>query len=288
MAERKVLNKYIPPNFDPNNQSTIKRGKVRQKKVRLMAPFSMQCNTCGEFIYKGKKFNARKERAIGEDFLGLQIFRFYIRCPVCASEIMFKTDLENTDYVCERGATRNYEPWRDETKAFQEMKEDREKTEEYNPMLALENRTLDSKREMDILDALDEIKTKNAQLQRADPDEIISKLYKGKGIEEQLDDILEEEDKQIVRSIFRDADGDYVKRLSDNSVLFQNPPVKNIAKKGKAPEKACGLNLGIKLTNCKVLDSKTKKAPNVFDNLTSSQPTNSLANAYGSSSDSDQ
>jgi hypothetical protein len=275
MAERKVLNKYIPPNFDPNNASTIKRGKVRQKKVRLMAPFSMQCDTCGEFIYKGKKFNARKERAIGEDFLGLQIFRFYIRCPVCASEIMFKTDLENTDYVCERGATRNYEPWRDETKAFMEMKEDREKTEEHNPMLALENRTLDSKREMDILDALDEIKTKNAQLQQIDPDEIISKLYQGQGIEEQLEDILEKEDEELARSIFRDADGEYIKRLPDNPNLFAVPKAK-----GKQPMKNT-FNLGIKLKNV-----KPSSAPNVPGPSTL-KPQNSLALAYGSSSDSD-
>jgi RNase P subunit RPR2 len=33
----------------------------------------MQCKTCGEFIYKGKKFNARKEFAHGEDYLGIQV-----------------------------------------------------------------------------------------------------------------------------------------------------------------------------------------------------------------------
>lgn len=117
MAERKVLNKYIPPNFNPNSLvrqpgDAAPRKKSDQKKVRLMAPFSMQCNTCGEFIYKGKKFNARKEDAADEFYLGIKIFRFYIRCPVCASEITFKTDPKNTDYVAEHGAQRNFEPWR--------------------------------------------------------------------------------------------------------------------------------------------------------------------------------
>jgi hypothetical protein len=72
--------------------------KDEQYKVRLMTPFSMRCTTCLEYIYKGKKFNARKERVDGERYLGIQIFRFYIRCPRCAAEITFKTDPKNSDY----------------------------------------------------------------------------------------------------------------------------------------------------------------------------------------------
>jgi hypothetical protein len=79
MAERKVINKYFPPDFDP---ALIARGaetaldrptKAGLNKVRLMAPFSMQCSTCGDYIYKGKKFNARKEKAMGENYLGIQV-----------------------------------------------------------------------------------------------------------------------------------------------------------------------------------------------------------------------
>jgi hypothetical protein len=43
-----------------------------------------RCNTCGEYIYKGKKFNARKETVEGEDYYGIKIFRFYIKwCVKC-------------------------------------------------------------------------------------------------------------------------------------------------------------------------------------------------------------
>jgi len=57
MSERKVLNKYFPPDFDPALIPRRKQPKDLQHKVRLMTPFSMRCNTCGEgeYIYKGKK-----------------------------------------------------------------------------------------------------------------------------------------------------------------------------------------------------------------------------------------
>jgi hypothetical protein len=29
--------------------------------------------TCGEYIYKGKKFNARKETVMGEDYYGIKV-----------------------------------------------------------------------------------------------------------------------------------------------------------------------------------------------------------------------
>lgn len=84
MGERKVLNKYYPPDFDPSKIPRIKKAADQQAKVRLMAPFSMRCTTCGEWIAKGKKFNARKESAQGEIYLGIQIFRYEIRDRVDA------------------------------------------------------------------------------------------------------------------------------------------------------------------------------------------------------------
>jgi hypothetical protein len=56
------------------------------------------------------------------------------------------------------GATRNFESWRQQDEAEEKFEGERKEAAEANAMSALESKTLDSKIEMDILDALDEIK----------------------------------------------------------------------------------------------------------------------------------
>ena len=174
MSERKVLTKYYPPDFDPSKitrQRGPKNAGPKLMTVRLMAPFSMKCTHCGEFIYKGRKFNARKETT-EEKYYSIAIFRFYIRCTRCSGEITFKTDPKNMDYACERGAKRNFEPWR-EAKLNEENEEERldriEREEaERDAMKELETKVIDAKTEMAIADALDEIRSRNARLEKAE------------------------------------------------------------------------------------------------------------------------
>ncbi|VVA24131.1 PREDICTED: coiled-coil [Prunus dulcis] len=71
---------------------------------------SICCNTCGNYISEGTKFNSRKEDAAGENYFGEQILRFYFKCTKCSVELVMKTDLQNSDYVVEAGARRNFEP----------------------------------------------------------------------------------------------------------------------------------------------------------------------------------
>lgn len=66
----------------------MKLAKNRQYTVRLMAPFNMRCATCGEYIYKGKKFNARKEDVENEDYLGIRIYRFYIKVNLDQANVL--------------------------------------------------------------------------------------------------------------------------------------------------------------------------------------------------------
>ncbi|KAF6764937.1 CWC16 protein [Ephemerocybe angulata] len=168
MAERKVLNKYFPPDFDPSLIPRRKVAKNAQQVVRLMAPFSMRCNTCGEYIYKGKKFNARKETVEGEDYFGIKIFRFYIKwCVASRPEPLDILTPRTPTMLPNTGASRNFEPWSDEEAVQEEDRLAKLDEEENNPMKVLENRTLDSKREMEILDALQDIRARNARIERA-------------------------------------------------------------------------------------------------------------------------
>ncbi|EMR10215.1 hypothetical protein PNEG_01487 [Pneumocystis murina B123] len=220
MSERKVLNKYYPPDFDPSKIVRLQKGSdrkgPRQQTVRLMTPYSMKCNTCGEYIYKGRKFNARKENS-GESYYSIPIFRFYIRCTRCSSEITFKTDPKNADYAAEYGASRNFEPWKE--KKEEKSEEDRlnELEEEENAMTALEHKTIDSKIEMEISDALDEIRTRNAQRERLGPDQVLEQIEHAKQQPSQeaiQEEIERKKDLEIAHAIFNSEDT-FVRRIRD-------------------------------------------------------------------------
>ncbi|CBY01588.1 hypothetical protein IAQ61_003406 [Plenodomus lingam] len=253
MSERKVLTKYYPPDFDPSKitrQRGPKNAGPKLMTVRLMAPFSMKCTHCGEFIYKGRKFNARKETT-DEKYYAIAIFRFYIRCTRCSGEITFKTDPKNMDYECERGAKRNFEPWR-EAKLNEETEEERldriEREEaERDAMKELETKVLDAKTEMAIADALDEIRSRNARLEKAERD--------GKTTDVAPDPVddqrkrQEEEDAEAARQAFANRSmpdiGEEVIEEEMLDVPFEVPVVTTFSKKPKE-KKDFGAALGIK------------------------------------------
>nr|XP_033812185.1 splicing factor YJU2 isoform X2 [Geotrypetes seraphini] len=200
MSERKVLNKYYPPDFDPSAIPKLKLPKDRQYVVRLMAPFNMRCKTCGEYIYKGKKFNARKETVQNELYLGLPIFRFYIKCTRCLAEITFKTDPENTDYAMEHGATRNFQAEKLIEEEEKRQQKEREEEELNNPMKVLENRTKDSKLEMEVLENLQELRELNQRQANVDFE---SMLQQYKDFEEERKRKEQEEDERELDTIMK-------------------------------------------------------------------------------------
>jgi len=220
MSERKVLSKYYPPDFDPSKLVRKKGGAKKgpkQQTVRLMTPFSMRCNTCGEYIYRGKKFNARKEDA-QESYLSIKIYRFYIRCTRCSAEITFKTDPKNMDYTAERGASRNFEPWREEKPEETEDERMARLEEEANPMKELEIKQMDSKREMELMDALDQVRASNARIDKVsremNPDAIL-KLLNEEPVSETEEERLEKEDAELAKRAFEGANGEMVRRITE-------------------------------------------------------------------------
>ncbi|CAH1370115.1 hypothetical protein MTP99_011636 [Tenebrio molitor] len=224
MSERKVLNKYYPPDFDPSKIPRMKLPKNRQYTVRLMAPFNMKCKTCGEYIYKGKKFNARKEDVENEDYLGIRIYRFYIKCTRCLQEISFKTDPRNTDYEIEAGATRNFMALKlAEEQAIREEEEAREE-EASNPMKLLENRTKQSKNEIELLESLEELKDLNRRQQAVDYDSMLL-AYDPTISEREREEKLQQLDDEYIKTI-KFQRSDKRKLVVEEEIVEEEPEVK--------------------------------------------------------------
>ncbi|CAF0786667.1 unnamed protein product [Rotaria sordida] len=215
MSERKVLNKYYPPDFDPSKLPRAKRSKNRQFTIRLMAPCNMRCKTCGEYIYKGKKFNARKEDVMGETYLGIQIYRFYIKCTKCLREITFKTDPANGDYELEHGGIRNFESIRLAEKQAKEEATKEAEEEALNPMKLLENRTRDSRQEMAAIEALEDIKELNARHADIKIEQMLAqKREQEKQYELFKKQVEEEEDEDEIRKAF----GKYMAKIDHDDM----------------------------------------------------------------------
>ncbi|KEP62535.1 UNVERIFIED_CONTAM: hypothetical protein HHA_207400 [Hammondia hammondi] len=181
MADRKVLVRYYPPDFDFDVLRQKKRVLYRAKElqhgkkprqtgmskimhVRMMFPFTLQCASCKEFVYVGTKFNSRVERVQGEDYLGIVKWRFYGRCPNCRGEICFKTDPKNGDYVLEWGGTRTYDPMRDQQLAEERLRKEREEELEGDRMKQVEAKTYNVQNELAALEQLEELRKMNRRL----------------------------------------------------------------------------------------------------------------------------
>uniref|UniRef100_A0A1X7TCT2 Uncharacterized protein n=1 Tax=Amphimedon queenslandica TaxID=400682 RepID=A0A1X7TCT2_AMPQE len=93
------------------------------------------------------------------------LLRFFIDYTTLAEalHLSLTTDPENTDYAAEAGAYRTFQAEAIAVREIERKQQEKEEEEANNPMLALENRTKESRREMDILDVLEEIKDINAQ-----------------------------------------------------------------------------------------------------------------------------
>jgi len=202
MGERKVFSKYIPPDFDP---ALVPRGKKLSSKdgtvpVRMMLPFSVQCNNCQEFLPRGRKFHSRKERMGGPDgvYLGITRWRFYIKCTQCSRPLSFVTDPKNADYEMESGGKRTFEYTRETQKAEADEEAEKIKEAKDDPLRALEQRVLDSQREMAEIDQLEDILAANAKH--------VHLLRKGETVLEKPKDLdlaieLTEEDEKMIKSI---------------------------------------------------------------------------------------
>ena len=204
MGERKVVNKFVPWDFDPDKVAKVKLSNIGQFSVRMMLPFTVRCSRCGEFNYQGRKYNTRKETAAGEDYLGIAIQRFYFKCTNCGGEFTIKTDPKNSTYVVESGATRNSYIELNERQLELEEQRLQEEAGAVDTIKALENRTEELRREMDIYDTLDMVLAQTRKSMNVDPDEAIEilrqrALKKKKKEEEEAEAEQEKQDQEELK-----------------------------------------------------------------------------------------
>lgn len=123
MAERKAVNKYYPPDWDPKKGSLntyhgqhYLRERARKLKtegiliVRFEMPFNVWCEGCKQHIGKGVRYNAEKKH-IG-NYFSTKIWQFRMRCRMCSEWMEIHTDPKNSDFVCISGVKRKEETWK--------------------------------------------------------------------------------------------------------------------------------------------------------------------------------
>lgn len=108
-----------------------------------------------------------------------------------------------SDYVTEHGASRNFEPWRQNEELTEEARKAREE-QDADSMTALENKTLDNRRERDILDALDELKSLQARHADVDFEDLMKMNEKRAEEEERAENGLTSEEQAYMRKVFQD------------------------------------------------------------------------------------
>ncbi|QLL30605.1 hypothetical protein HG536_0A04230 [Torulaspora globosa] len=173
MSERKAVNKYYPPDFNPleaeaSLRKSAKKLKTKQRDVitiRLMTPFSIRCTKCSEYIAKSRKFNGKKE-VLPERYLEtIKIYRLSIKCPRCNNMISFRTDPKTSDFVMECGGVRNYSRVKDEDSRVESVDETLQRlVQETNES---ESERLSGKGE----DKMEALERRLAQIQREQEDD---------------------------------------------------------------------------------------------------------------------
>lgn len=114
MADRRAVNKYYPPDWDPSkgsinkyNESHPLRGRASKIDegilvVRFEMPFSIWCSGCNNHIGMGVRYNAEKSK-IGS-YYTTPIYKFVMKCHLCDNYFEIQTDPSKLDYTISKGA----------------------------------------------------------------------------------------------------------------------------------------------------------------------------------------
>ena len=124
MGERKGVNKYYPPDWDPSQGNLDKYHGVHPLReraaklhlgilvIRFEMPFNMWCGGCNNHIGMGVRYNAEKKK-IGM-YYTTPLWQFRMKCHLCPNYIEMHTDPKNFDYIVASGGHRKEERYNQE------------------------------------------------------------------------------------------------------------------------------------------------------------------------------
>ncbi len=228
MSERKVINKWIDPEFDPSKVDIEKKPERNSCRIRMMLPMTVKCLNCNNYMGVGKKYNMIIEKVLDEDYLGVKIYRFYYKCDSCFKEVTFKTDPKNSDYICEWGIKKVPQIWKDLELAEEEFKSLKKKEMKEDAMKSLEYKKQDTKIEMDILEAIDQVRCLNKKLGILNVEDSIREILDNKRKEEEAKE-KEKAESKLIDEINREWEQKVNmhlknKRINDITLTVKNKP----------------------------------------------------------------
>ncbi|XP_060559881.1 coiled-coil domain-containing protein 130 homolog, partial [Ruditapes philippinarum] len=121
MGERKGVNKYYPPDWDPSKGSInnyVGQHPLRDRArklgqgiliIRFEMPYNIWCGGCNSHIGMGVRYNAEKSKA--GMYYTTPIYKFRMKCHLCNNHFEIQTDPKNHDYVILEGARRKEQRW---------------------------------------------------------------------------------------------------------------------------------------------------------------------------------
>lgn len=168
MGERKGVNKYYPPDYDPRRGGLNKfqgthalRERARKLHlgiliIRFEMPYNIWCEGCNKHIGMGVRYNAEKKK-VGM-YYSTPIYQFRMKCHLCDNYFEIKTDPANLDYEIVSGARRQEKRW-DPTENEQVVPEDKEVTRKMavDAMFKLEHGVGDKAKSQEVDPVLQEL-----------------------------------------------------------------------------------------------------------------------------------
>ncbi|KAK1153714.1 coiled-coil domain-containing protein 130 [Acipenser oxyrinchus oxyrinchus] len=171
MGERKGVNKYYPPDFDPAKHGSLngyrKSHPLRERArklsqgiliIRFEMPYNIWCDGCKNHIGMGEQLSCEHSTA---HYYTTPIYRFRMKCHLCVNYIEMQTDPASCDYVIVSGAQRKEERWdmKDNEQILTTEHSEKEKLET-NPMFKLEHGSQDRGKLQRALPSLSHIQEK--------------------------------------------------------------------------------------------------------------------------------